>query len=156
VNDRQRRFVSEYCIDQNATQAAIRAGYSEKTAYSIGQRLLKKVEIKEAIDTEYESIRDKNILKARDIEEMLSRHAKREEEDYQVVIVEKPHYDDNGNYLGIEKSPEIVRLPTQNKDAIKALELLGKRYSLWTDKVNVEGSIPVVIKDDLEDDDDDD
>jgi phage terminase small subunit len=49
MNDKQRAFVREYLIDRNATQAAIRAGYSEKTAYSIGQRLLKKVEVAEAI-----------------------------------------------------------------------------------------------------------
>ena len=47
--DKQRVFVQEYLIDLNATQAAIRAGYSEKTAYSIGQRLLKHVEILTAI-----------------------------------------------------------------------------------------------------------
>lgn len=45
MNDKQRAFVREYLIDRNATQAAIRAGYSEKTAYSIGQRLLKNVEV---------------------------------------------------------------------------------------------------------------
>ena len=42
---RQQRFVDEYLIDLNATQAAIRAGYSAKTAYSQGQRLLKNVEV---------------------------------------------------------------------------------------------------------------
>jgi hypothetical protein len=45
MNARQRRFVDEYLVDLNATQAAIRAGYSEKTAYSIGQENLKKPEI---------------------------------------------------------------------------------------------------------------
>lgn len=49
LNERQERFAQEYIIDLNATQAAIRAGYSEKTAYSIGQRLLKHVEIQERI-----------------------------------------------------------------------------------------------------------
>jgi phage terminase small subunit len=44
VNNRQTVFVAEYLKDFNATQAAIRAGYSAKTAYSIGQRLLKDVE----------------------------------------------------------------------------------------------------------------
>lgn len=47
---KQRAFVREYLIDLNATQAAIRAGYSEDTAYSQGQRLLKNVEVKAAID----------------------------------------------------------------------------------------------------------
>ena len=45
VTPKQKRFCDEYLIDTNATQAAIRAGYSEKTAYSIGQRLLKDVEV---------------------------------------------------------------------------------------------------------------
>ncbi|MBO6510137.1 MAG: terminase small subunit [Roseibium sp.] len=49
LNDKQQRFAQEYLIDLNATQAAIRAGYSEKTAYSQGQRLLKNVEIQELI-----------------------------------------------------------------------------------------------------------
>lgn len=49
LNVKQKRFVEEYLIDLNATQAAIRAGYSEKTAYSSGQRLLKHVEIQAAI-----------------------------------------------------------------------------------------------------------
>ena len=46
---RQRMFVAEYLIDLNATQAAQRAGYSMKTAYSQGQRLLKKVEIQQSL-----------------------------------------------------------------------------------------------------------
>lgn len=48
--DKQKRFIEEYLIDFNATQAAKRAGYSEKTAYSIGQELLTKPEIKAAIE----------------------------------------------------------------------------------------------------------
>lgn len=49
LNDRQQRFIDEYLIDLNATQAAIRAGYSKKTAYSMGQRLLKHVEVQAAV-----------------------------------------------------------------------------------------------------------
>lgn len=49
LNVKQKRFVEEYLIDLNATQAAIRAGYSEKTAYSSGQRLLKHIDIQAAI-----------------------------------------------------------------------------------------------------------
>ena len=52
LTERKRRFVKEYLIDLNATQAAIRAGYSEKTAYSQGQRLLKDVEINGLIQKE--------------------------------------------------------------------------------------------------------
>ena len=49
LTDKQERFCYEYCIDFNATKAAIRAGYSENTAYSIGNENLKKPEIKKRI-----------------------------------------------------------------------------------------------------------
>jgi phage terminase small subunit len=49
LNDRQARFAVEYLIDLNATQAAIRAGYSARTAYSAGERLLRNVEVAAAI-----------------------------------------------------------------------------------------------------------
>lgn len=49
MNDKQARFAQEYIIDMNATQAAIRAGYSERTAYSQGERLLKHAEVREEI-----------------------------------------------------------------------------------------------------------
>lgn len=55
LTGKQAEFVAEYLIDLNATQAAIRAGYSPKTAHSIGQRLLKKVEIQAAIQSAKES-----------------------------------------------------------------------------------------------------
>lgn len=50
LTPKQQRFVEEYLIDLNATQAAIRAGYSEKTAYSVGHENLKKPEIQKAIE----------------------------------------------------------------------------------------------------------
>ncbi len=49
MTPKQETFVREYAIDMNVTQAAIRAGYSEKTAYSIGQENLKKPEIASAV-----------------------------------------------------------------------------------------------------------
>jgi hypothetical protein len=51
LNPKQQRFVAEYLIDLNATQAAVRAGYSAKTARKIGSRLLTKEDIQAAIDT---------------------------------------------------------------------------------------------------------
>lgn len=60
LNAKQSKFVSEYAIDLNATQAAIRAGYSGKTAYSQGQRLLKKVEVAEAIEFKQQALAVRN------------------------------------------------------------------------------------------------
>jgi hypothetical protein len=55
LTSKQEAFVCEYAIDKNATQAAIHAGYSAKTAYSIGQRLLNNVEIEAAINEAQEA-----------------------------------------------------------------------------------------------------
>lgn len=56
LTTKQRRFVEEYTVDFNATQAAKRAGYSERTAYSIGQENLKKPEISAAIEKRLEEL----------------------------------------------------------------------------------------------------
>ncbi|MFR6454906.1 MAG: terminase small subunit, partial [Peptoniphilus lacrimalis] len=76
------------------------------------------------------------------------RQARREEKEYQVVVIQKPSYDDNGNFLGMEQTPKMVEIPTQNKDSIKAWELLGKRYQLWTDKVDMTLEVPTIISGD--------
>ncbi len=67
LTPKQARFVEEYLIDLNATQAAIRAGYSPKTAYSIGQRLLKNVEIQAAIQEARGKISEEIQLNRQDI-----------------------------------------------------------------------------------------
>lgn len=71
LTDKQKRFVDEYLVDLNATAAAKRAGYSEKTAYSMGQRLLKKVEIQAAIQKRQAKLRGKlEITQERVLEEL--------------------------------------------------------------------------------------
>lgn len=72
LNNMQLKFIDEYIKNPNATQAAIKAGYSEKTAYSQGQRLLKHDEIKSALKERTESIRSNNILTATERMEILS------------------------------------------------------------------------------------
>lgn len=62
MNERQKHFADEYIISKNATQSAIVAGYSEKTAYSIGQRLLKNVEIFEYIKKRTEELFDERSM----------------------------------------------------------------------------------------------
>ena len=64
LTDKQRIFVAEYLIDRNATQAAIKAGYSAKTARSQGQRLLTKVDIKELVDKRLSKLEEKAGLTA--------------------------------------------------------------------------------------------
>lgn len=134
---KQQRFISEYLKDCNATQAAIRAGYSEKSAYSIGQRLLKKAEMKQAIDEEMERIRTKNTADAQEVVEYLTSVMRgRETETVPIFAGE-----------GVQ---ELTEKPVGAKDRLKAAELLGRRYSLFTDKTELSGSAFVQIVDDLE------
>lgn len=137
LTKKQEMFVEEYIIDLNATQAAIRAGYSKKTAGQIGEQNLKKLEIQQAINKKLAEKKEKLIMKQDEILERLTQQGRREATDYQVVITEKPVTNEKGDVVAIEKLPEIVEVPTQNKDVIKALETLGKYYVMWTDKQEV-------------------
>lgn len=132
---KQNRFCNEYLIDCNATQAAIRAGYSAKTAYSVGQRMLKNVEVKKYIDERFEKLKNDNIADTQEIMEYLT-SVMRGEQKEQVPLM---YYD---KQILEEKSASI-------KERLKAAELLGKRYGLFTDKLEVEGSTMVQIVDDI-------
>lgn len=67
LTDKQSRFVKEYLIDSNATQAAIRAGYSEKTANEQGSRLLANVSVRQAVDKGQEKKAEKLEITALDL-----------------------------------------------------------------------------------------
>ena len=144
LNERQMRFVDEYMIDLDATQAAIRAGCSVKTAYSQGQRLLKNVEIKTELDERMEKARSLKIADATEIMEYLT-SVMRGESEAEVVVVE-------GCGEGVSSARTMQKAPDE-KEKLKAAELLGKRYGMFNDKLNVDGVIPVVISggDELED-----
>lgn len=150
LTKKQQIFVDEYIIDLNGTQAAIRAGYSKKTARQAGTENLSKPSIREAIDERLAEKKKKLIMKQDEILERLTQQGRREATDYQVVITEKPVTNEKGDVVAIEKLPEIVEVPTQNKDAIKALELLGKRYMMWTDKQQIETTATVQFNDDID------
>ena len=79
LNPKQAAFVREYLIDSNATQAAIRAGYSQKTAYSIGNENLKKPEIVKAIEEGRQKLADKVQVTKEEIAHRLDRIANKAE-----------------------------------------------------------------------------
>ena len=140
MTPKQKRFCDEYLIDTNATQAAIRAGYSEKTAYSIGQRLLKDVEVQDYIKTKAEELQNDKIADATEVMVYLT-SVLRGETSSEVVVVE-------GCGDGYSEARTIDKAPDE-KDRLKAAELLGKRYGIFTDKTKLEVE-PVVIVNDLE------
>lgn len=153
LSAKQQRFVDEYLIDLNATQAAIRAGYSLKTAYSQGQRLLKNVEVQEYIQKRMAEKESDLIASQDEILQTLTAVMRREKKEVIVSSqrIRKSYYDEKGRKCTEEtESPMCVEIDTKISDVNKAAELLGKRYGLFTDKVNVESNTKVVIVDDLD------
>lgn len=140
MNKRQQKFADEYLIDCNATQAAIRAGYSEKTAYSIGDENLKKPEIKAYIEEQLERLHNEKIADAAEVMMYLTA-VLRGEAQSEIVVVENI-----GDYMS--EARKVQKAPDE-RERLKAAELIGKRYGIFKDNVNVSGAIPVIISDDL-------
>ena len=88
LTDKQKRFIEEYLIDLNATQAAIRAGYSERTAYSIGEENLKKPGIKRAIDEAQSNRSNRVQITQDDVIRMLIENIEKSSGTKQVVITQ--------------------------------------------------------------------
>ena len=135
MTGKQLRFAEEYLIDTNATQAAIRAGYKKETAYSQGQRLLKHVEVKAYIEERLTEMQDNRIADAKEVMIYLTSVARGESES-EVVVVE-------GDGNGYSSARRITKKPDE-KERLKAAELLGKRFGLFKEKVDV-NAVPVVI-----------
>lgn len=123
---KQQRFCDEYLIDLNATQAAIRAGYSKKTAKQIGQQNLTKLDLKEYIE---KRMAEKEAALVADQDEVLKylTSVLRGESQSEEIVVE-------GTGDGCSEARTMQKAPSE-KDRLKAAELLGKRYALFTDKV---------------------
>lgn len=142
---KQRRFCDEYLIDLNATQAAIRAGYSEKTAGVIGAENLKKPYIAEYIEQRMAEKEAALIADQDEVLKYLTAVMRREMSENVVVTVSKERSfyapDDGGTMRKNtvkEEIPQIVEIPARLSDANKAAELLGKAYGLYTDRVEAD------------------
>lgn len=140
---KQQRFCDEYLIDMNATQAAIRAGYSKKTARVIGQENLTKPAIRDYIEKRMAEKEKALIADQDEVMKYLSSVMRRELKESVVVTLqnktEKWVKDEETGKLKkqtiTEESPAVVEIPAKLSDANKAAELLGKVYALFTDKL---------------------
>lgn len=162
LTEKQQRFVDEYLIDLNATQAAIRAGYSAKTADVQGSRMLGNVKVQQAI-AEAMAKRSKRtgvnqdrvvlelakiaFVKMTDIVDGEGR-IKSNATDDDLSCIESIKYKESDNEFGgsVEREVKI-------SSKLKALELLGKHLGMWNDKLDVNIASPIVIsgEDALED-----
>ena len=118
---KQKKFADEYIISGNATDAAIKAGYSKKTANRIGPENLSKLVIKKYIE---ERLAELNSQKIADQEEILK---------YLTAVMRGETTEQTLIGMG-QGFQETTYMDVGAKDRIKAAELLGKRYSMWTDK----------------------
>lgn len=135
LSEKQKRFCDEYLKDCNATQAAIRAGYSEKTARSIGDENLTKPDIRAYLDSRMDQIRTKNTADAQEVIEYLTSVLRGDSLSEELVV--------EGTGDGCSEARAVNKAPSE-KDRLKAAELLGKRYGLWKEKVDV-GVKPIVL-----------
>lgn len=163
LTKKQQLFVEEYLIDLNATQAAIRAGYSTNSANEIAAQNLAKLSIKESIDkalaersrrtginadriiTELAKIAFMNADDAINFKDGSVRTSASKDDLACIQSVKiKTSYSETG---------ETTEKEVKMYDKKAALELLGKHLGLFSDKLKIEGAIPVVIsgEDDLED-----
>lgn len=114
-------FAEEWLKTTNATQSAIKAGYSERTAYSAGSRLLKKVDVKQYIDERLAEMKENSIADTDEVMQFLSSTMRGD-------------------------IPDQFGLDPALNDRIKAAELLGKRYKMFTDKQEISGADGEPIK----------
>ena len=157
---KQRLFCDEYLIDLNATQAAIRAGYSEKTARKIGQENLTKPDIQEYIQKRTADRIERTEITQDMVLRELAIIAFSNAADY-ASVVEKEGMDKAGNpvkYITVEPVLTEYLTEAQKKalavikkgrdgfevkpyDKVRALELLGKHLGMFTEKVDLSGQV---------------
>lgn len=135
MTDKQKRFCDEYLIDCNATQAAIRAGYSPKTAKQTGCENLAKPDLKAYIDERLEEMHNEKTADAQEVLEYLTSVMRGEHKEQVLKLI--------GD--GIQTISDI---DVGAKDRIKAAELIGKRYGMFKDGLAVEVE-PVTLVNDL-------
>ena len=129
MTEKQKRFCDEYLIDLNATQAAIRAGYSDKTARAIGNENLMKPNIKNYIAERMEEKEKELIADQDEVLRYLTSVLRGQSQSTELVV--------EGIGDGCSEARTIMKEPSE-KDRLKAAELLGKRYGLYTDKIEAE------------------
>nr|DAS87693.1 MAG TPA: Terminase small subunit [Caudoviricetes sp.]DAY21784.1 MAG TPA: Terminase small subunit [Caudoviricetes sp.] len=136
LTEKQKRFADYYIETGNATESARRAGYKGKNLNNVASENLAKVGVKRYIDEKLKVLENERTASAKEVLEFLTK-SMRGELDEETVVVE-------GTGDGTSEA-RIIKKQIGLRERIKSAELLGKRYRLFTDKVEVEGVVPVMI-----------
>ena len=139
LTPRQQKFCDEYLISGNATDAAIKAGYSPKTAKNIGSENLAKPDLKAYIEAQLAALHSEKIADATEVLEYLT------------SVMRGKHTEEVPLLCG-DGVQTLTPKEVGAKERLKAAELIGKRFGLFTDRVGIDGVVPVVIHDDIPDD----
>lgn len=142
LNVRQKAFCEYYVECGNATEAAKKAGYSEKTAYSIGNENLKKPEVKKYIDKLLEEQKSSRVADAIEVQEFFTR-VMRGELDEEILVVEQD------SVTGQSKARKIKK-PALIKDRLNAAEKLGKIHMMFTEKSHITQEVVMFVDENLE------
>lgn len=130
---KQKKFADEYIISGNAYQSARNAGYSDSYAKGNVIKLLENVRVKAYIDGRLKDLDEKQIAKQ---EEVLK---------YLTSVMRGEQTEQTLRGLG-EGFQELINIAVGAKDRIKAAELLGKRYGLFTEKIDANVDTELTIK----------
>lgn len=148
MTKKQKRFIEEYLIDLNATQAAIRAGYSSDTAYSIGNENLKKPEIKTRIDKAMAERSKRTGVNADRVVMELAKIAFVNANDVidpkTATIKEDALPEDTAAIQSVKVKTfgeDGLEREIKMADKLRALELLGRHLGMFKDKVEVSGTL---------------
>lgn len=149
MTEKQKRFADEYLIDLNGTRA-YKVAYpkvkNDATAAQAASRMLRNVKVKTYIDEQLEKIHNEKTADAQEVLEYLTA-VMRNEQTEEVVVVE-------GTGDGCSEARTMEK-DTSIKDRVKAAELIGKRYSLFTDKVDLNADMDLKITVDYGEDEND-
>ena len=147
LTPKQKLFVREYIVDKNATQAAIRAGYSPKAAYAIGAENLRKPQIKEAIQKQMDKYAERAEVSAERVIEEYRRIAFSDIRDImsgenRTVLLRKLSElspEEAAVIQSISETKEGIRVTLHSK--LSALDSLAKHLGLFTKKIDLSGKI---------------
>ena len=129
MKDRQRRFADEYLIDLNAEAAAVRAGYSPRYARRNADKLVAGSGIKEYIEKRMAEKESELIADQNEVLRYLTAVMRGESTSEEIIV--------EGIGDGRSKARKLEKTPSE-KDRLKAAELIGKRYGLFTDKIETD------------------
>lgn len=140
---KQQKFADYYIELGNAAEAARKAGYSKRTARSIGQENLTKPDVKEYISKRLDELANERVADQREVLEFLTRLVRREESDQVVVTLKKPtsvmlKNKDGKSYskFAYEDVDDVVDVKTKNSDAIKAADILSRLQGMGNNANN--------------------